>query len=107
MIQNSSADNHLYHTIKENMHTQKAALLHTNIEVISRLEADKRLIVITLKNAAQIQRYLYARMQLHISTETLGSIGLAWPMAKRSPLKRPFDRMYVYHCPFLSIIQLK
>lgn len=99
MIQNSSADNHLYHAIKVHMHTQKAAMVQSNNELIRRLEADKRLIVLTLKNAAQIRRYLYARKPLHISTETLGSIGLALALAKRSPLKRPLDRMYVYHCP--------
>lgn len=92
-ILGAPAEDPVYSSIAVQMRTQKTPMMGSFVASVPMLENNTRLIVITLQNQAFIRRYLYAKKALHIGSETLEPVGLAWILPKRSPLKAPFNRL--------------
>ncbi len=92
-ILQASADDRVYSSIARQMHQAGTPMMDSFRQSIPLLEKNSRLIVITLQIQAFIRRYLLARKALHIGTETLEPVGLAWILPKRSPIKKPFNKL--------------
>lgn len=92
-ILSAPADDRVYSSIAKQMRTERTPMMDSFRQSVPMLEKSTRLLVITLQNQAFIRRYLYARRALHIGSETLEPVGLAWVLPKRSPLKEPFNKL--------------
>ncbi|KAH9400361.1 hypothetical protein TYRP_001926 [Tyrophagus putrescentiae] len=92
-ILQAPANDRVYSTIARQMRHAGTPMMDSFTQTVPLLERNSRLIVITLQNQAFIRRYLLARKALHIGTETLEPVGLAWILPKRSPMREPFNKV--------------
>lgn len=92
-ILDSNANDTAYQTLKKHMQRHGHSRVDSYTEMMRSLEADPRVIMLSMRNSAQFRRQLYATKQMHISSETIGMLGVAWPLPWRSPMKAPINRM--------------
>ena len=83
----------LYYALQQHMKRTGAVLTSSGSQMIPRIEADPKTVMVTLKNGATVRRFLSASKRLHISSESLELIDLAWLIPKKSPLRTPFNIM--------------
>lgn len=92
-IMNATPENGVYYVLRKHLERSKRERLADISAGIPAVEADKRVVYLTVKMGTLARVQLFARKQLHISSEALGAIYLSWVVRKRSPLMVPFNAM--------------
>lgn len=83
------------YAIQQQIHRLKMPMFTLQAQILPLIEANRRNIIISLSISARASRFVYARKPLHIGSEPMEPIYLAWALPKRSPLTEPFNRKIV------------
>ena len=86
----ASADARNFNIIGQHINRTKKKLKKTE-DLITRIEDDQRNIGVSSRTYLAMQRKLYAKKSLHISSECIESSDIAIPMERLSPLRFPFN----------------
>lgn len=88
-------EENILYQIGEHMRRHGKAMIEHQEELVARVEADRKNVLLGMRISITVNRFLSARKPLHISAGSVETTALSWALPKRSPLERPFNLVYL------------